>query len=91
MSLITVPRPNHGMEHYPEQVFPSGKSRQGRITDLDLLLCTPTLEEPAPALDITPLPLPGLFTALRVCLLADCGLLLAAAVIYGLCRAMRVG
>ena len=61
-----------------------------RVTNLDALLHAPLFERAAPVseeLAAATVPLPGMFTALRVCLFVNGGLLLAGAVAYETLRA----
>ena len=90
MSSAALPQPNHGTKENPALLFPLEKSRTKRLTDLDTLLRSAPFEQGgAVPNEGSPLPPPGMFTALRVCLLAHGGLLLAMAVGCEVWRATR--
>ncbi len=94
MSSTALPQPDLGMENTAALLFPLGESQKERITDLDTLLHTllrtPPLKQAVAMpedLAVAMVPPPGMFTALRVCMLAHEVVMLAGAISYECWRA----
>ena len=90
MSSTALPQPGHGMENTAALPSPLGRGRKERAADLDALLRTPPLGQaviPPAEIAAAMVPPPGMFTALRVCMLVYSVLMLAGAISYECWRA----